>query len=251
MPWLHPPEPLGAGGCTLACAARRPGPTAVQSERARGVYAVAAHPPPRCPRRGAQRSAGAVAGRVHPGMHRPRGRSREGAARLRRDGGEHIPRGHARHRPVPPSCVTTATASLRHRHRRTAGPRLAQFRPGFLRPLVLQRKVRYVYIHPPAFPRYSVAAAQTRLPQLLGRAPSLLPGRDGLPTPRYVDVGGRIGTARPTLCGRPLGSRSALPGPLRPLSRAVAVPRVLPGFSGFSQVSPPLYLQVCECRHSN
>lgn len=212
---------------------------------------MAAHSPPRRPRRGAQRSAGAVAGRVHPGMHRPRGRSREGAARLRRAGGEQDRHGRARHRPTPPSCVATATASLRHRHRRTARPRLAQFRPGFLTPLVLQRKVRYVYIHPPAFPRYPVAAAQARLPHLSDRAPSPLPGCDGLPTPRYVDVGQRIGTARQTLCGRPLGSRSALPGPLRPLSRAVAVPRVLPGFSGFSQVSPPLYPQVCECRHSN
>ena len=57
--------------------------------------------------------------------HAPaRGRSREGAARLSRDGGEQgadRPR-TARHRPIPPSCVTTATASLRHRHRRTARP---------------------------------------------------------------------------------------------------------------------------------
>ena len=122
MPWLHPPEPLGAGGCTLACTARRPGPAASWSECSRGVYAMAAHSPPRRPRHGAQRRAGAVAGMVHPGLNWPRGRSREGAARRSRDGGEHRPRGHARHRPVPPFCVTTATASLRHRHRRTAHP---------------------------------------------------------------------------------------------------------------------------------
>ena len=122
MPWLHLPEPLGAGRCTLACTARRPGPAVVRSERARGVYAMAAHrlAQTALPRSAAERAV--VARGVHPGMHRPRGRSREGAARRSRDGGEQDRHGHARHRPVSPSCVTTATPSLWVRHRRTARP---------------------------------------------------------------------------------------------------------------------------------
>lgn len=241
MPWLHLPEPLGAGRCTLACTARRPGPTVVWGECSRRVYAMAAHRLAQTapPRSGAERAV--VARGVHPGMHAAEGaraRARPGSAGT----GASTDR-HARHRPIPPFCVTTATASLWVRHRRAASARPAQFRPRFLRPLVLQRKVRYVYIHPPTFPRYSSHRSSTRPPHLSDRAPSRLSGRDGLPTPRYVDVRQRIGTARPTLLGSrsgprtPLQARSGSQGSFRFL-------RVLPG-------SPPLYLQVCECRHSN
>jgi len=143
----------------------------------------------------------------------------------------------ARHRPIPPFCVTTATASLWVRHRRTAGPIHAQFRPGFLRPLGLQRKVRYVYIHRPTFPRHSVAAARPRLPHLSDRIPSWLSGRGGLPTPRYVGVRGRICTARPTSAAHLRGGRSDPPRPPRPSpgrsgsQGSFRFLRVLPGFS--------------------
>lgn len=98
------------------------GPRASRGECSRRVYAMAAHRSAQTapPRSAAERAV--VAGGVHPGMHWPRGRSREGAARRSRPGASTDRHGPARHRPIPPSCVTTATASLWVRHRRTARP---------------------------------------------------------------------------------------------------------------------------------
>ena len=245
MPWLHPPEPLGAGGCTLACTARRPGPAASWSECSRGVYAIAAHSSPRCPLRGAQRSAGTVAMRVHRGMRRsedaraqPRPSPAGTGASPRRDG-------IAGHRPIPPFCVTTTTPIQRHRRTAAAAAIHAQFRPGFLRPLVLQRKVRYDGIHVTTFPRHSAAGLSASEPRPLRRSPQGLSDLRARRRRRYVDDPARIGTGSPSQAVRARGR--AVPIDLSEPSRSVfeavpmpvlaaAIPRLLPGFSGSSQV---------------
>lgn len=160
------------------------------------VRATAAHPSPRCPRRGAQRSAGTVAMRVHRGTRRSRGRSRAAAARLRRDGGKR--RRHAEAlRAIPLFCVTTATVCLRHRRTAPATACRAQFRPGSSRPLVFQGKVRYDGIHAPAFPRYSAAGLPASGPRPLRRSPQGLSDLRARRRRRYVDVPARIGTGSP------------------------------------------------------
>lgn len=103
-----------------------------------------------------------------------------------------------RHRPIPPSCVTTATPIQRHRRTAPAAAIHAQFRPGFLRPLVLQRKVRYVYIHRPLFPRYSAEGPSASEPRPLRRSPQGLSDHRAMRRRRYVDVPARIGTGSPT-----------------------------------------------------
>ena len=198
---------------------------------------MAAHLSPRCPRRGAQRRAGTVASGVHPGMHWPEGaraRARPGGAGTGASTDRH---GHARPRPVPPSCVTRSTPSLWDGYGSGTGARLAQFRPGFLTPLVLQRKVRYVYIHRPAFPLDSATALSAPRPPLPVRTPQLLAGCGASWWWRCVDAFGRIGTGPPP--GAPTGApRQEAPraGPTTSPGRSGSQgsPRflwVLPGFS--------------------
>lgn len=91
-------------------------------ECSRRVYAMAAHRLAQTapPRSGAERAV--VARGVHPGMRAAEGarvRARPGGAGTGASTDRHV---HARHRPIPPFCVTTATASLWVRHRRTAQP---------------------------------------------------------------------------------------------------------------------------------
>nr|DAS96136.1 MAG TPA: hypothetical protein [Caudoviricetes sp.] len=73
-----PPGPVGRS--MAACAFLGRARTLTGRVLRAQARAAAAHPSPRCPRRGAQRSAGTVAMRVHRGTRRGRGRSRAVAA---------------------------------------------------------------------------------------------------------------------------------------------------------------------------
>lgn len=209
------------------------------------------HASPRRPRRGAQRRARRRRDREAP-WHAPgRGRSRAAAAQLRWDGGKHGADRLPRHRPVPPLCVTRTTPSPANGYGCGDGPRLAQFRPGFLRPLQLQRKVRYDGIHRP----YFSAVFRGRPPDLRafpargGSGAVLHPRRDRRaavrrrpPPDRY-----RFDHPRP---GRSVG------GPDPPRAASDLLFQTLPGqprFPGFSQVSqvPPRYLLRCTSRYVN
>lgn len=120
MPWLHLPEPLGAGRCTLACTARRPGHLPHRaSVRGACMPWLRTHRPGA---RGAERWRRSGEGAPRHALA-PRALAR-GRGPACRDGGEHRPPRPctARHRPIPPFCVTTATASLWRRYRRTAPP---------------------------------------------------------------------------------------------------------------------------------
>lgn len=206
------------------------------------------HASPRRPRRGAQRRARRRRDREAP-WHAPgRGRSRAAAAQPAGTGASAVRCG-GRHRPIPPSCVTTTTPSLFNGYGCGCGPQLAQFRPGFLRPPVLQRKVRYAGIHAPTFRRYSSATPLDVRAAVSPIPPPPLSEIDATRRRRYVDVPGPIGTGSPTSPAEPVSRRPRRRSRCR--FSSVAVPRALPGFSGSFQVYPPLYLQVCECRHSN
>lgn len=212
---------------------------------------------PRCQRRGAQRRAGTVAGGVHPGMHWPRGRSREGAARRSRDGGEHRPctDRHAQDRPIPPFCVNTTTASLWDGYgsgtRRTASLIPSRFSQAVA---IATKSPLCIHTSPTFPPGYAPPSHPLN-------QPARPPRSFAISRLRHVRAAAvrRRSTAdryRSTLDGgRPSEPvRLPRPDPLRPPptpSPPGAVPRILSGFSGFSQASPPLYLQVCECRHSN
>ena len=208
------------------------------------------HASPRRPRRGAQRSARRRSDREAP-CHAPqRGRSREVAARLAGTGASRVRTSAARRRHIQPSCVTGSTHSPATGT--GAGPAhgLPNSVPGFSdRCNSKGKSVMTAYMpllspgisrHPPR-PRSSpasyrlTAVLQTRraATAAVRRRPSR--GRYRSPPPR------------PVLAG-PGRQRS---GRFRRRSTSVAVPRVLPGFSGSSQVQTYLYLQVCECRHSN
>ena len=155
------------------------------------------HASPRRPRRGAQRRARRRRDREAPWHAPQRGRSRAAAAQPAGTGASAVRCG-GRHRPVPPSCVTTATPSLFNGYGCGDGPRLAQFRPGFLRPLVLQRKVRYDGIHASTFRRYSAATPSTFGIRPLRRSPQGLSDLRARRRRWYVDVPARIGTGSPT-----------------------------------------------------
>lgn len=200
---------------------------------------MAAHSPPRRPRRGAQRSAGAVAGRVHPGMHWPEGaraRARPGSAGTGASTDRH---GHARPRPIPPFCVTTATASLWVRHRRTAPPSACLI-PSQVSPTVGIATKSPLCIH--TSPHFSAAFRRRPL------APPASP-----PGPSSFAVIGARRAPHAAVRRRPAADRYSSADPPRqpvrpsgPFSRSVAVPRVLSGFSGFSQVLPR-----CTSRYVN
>ena len=184
---------------------------------------------------------GAVEIGRHRGMRPSCGRSRAAAARLRRDGGKQDEdRSHAR--PIPPYCVTRSTSSPANGYGCGYGPRLAQFRPGFLRPLQLQRKVRYDGIHPSTFRRYSAAglsASERRPPR---RSPQGLSDLRARRRRRYVDVPARIGTASPTsACTGSTGASSLSTSRVRsgsdrlpPRSGSQGSPRFLRFLSGSS-----------------
>ena len=160
------------------------------------------HASPRRPRRGAQRRAGAV----ETGRHRGMRRSEDARAQPRPSS---LGRGQARcgppsdrHRPIPPFCVTTVTPSPANGYGCGDGPRLAQFRPGFLRPLQLQRKVRYDGIHGPYFSavfRGWSPGARARPPRRLPQRFSAVGASRGR---RYVGIPARIGTGSPARLGQ-------------------------------------------------
>lgn len=123
MPWLHPPEPLGAGGVHPGmhspptgayCLTRR----VLEGRVCRGCALTAQAPASRSAATRWRRSGeGAPRHALAPrALARGRGPAEPGRGRAQ------TATTHARHRPIPPSCVTTATASLWVRHRRTAGP---------------------------------------------------------------------------------------------------------------------------------
>ena len=192
---------------------------------------------PRRPRRVAQRSGpswreGCTLACTGP--EGARARARPGGAGTGASTDRH---GHARHRPVPPSCVTPATSSLWVRHRRTAHPSACPIPSRFSQAVGIATKSP-LCIH--TSPRFSAAFRQCPLDQPaspLRPHPPGMSGRDGRLTPRYVDVRQRLGTARPT-------PATGLPAAVRP-SKAPSTPlqvrsgsqgsfrflRVLPGFS--------------------
>lgn len=187
---------------------------------------------------GAQRRPGAVAAGVHRVMRLcggARARARPPAAPV--DGGEH--RADRIGRPtdpvlhIPPDCVTRATPchgiGIGARHIR----RPALFRPGFLRPLGLQRKVRYDGIHRQIFRWYSATAAWATLHGV-------------------ADSRGRgIERSAPAVRGRYVDDRWAIgTGPMR-WSGAAGAGIDSQGSFRFLRTLPGTYLQVCECRHSN
>lgn len=157
---------------------------------------------------------GAVETGRHRGTHRERGRSRAAAARRSRDGGKQDADRLPRRRPIPPLCVTRTTSSPANGYGCGGGPRLAQFRPGFLRPLQLQRKVRYDGIHPSTFPPYSAAGLSASEPRHLRRSTPGLSDRRARRRRRYVDVPAGIGTGPPTsACTSSTGPSSPFPEP--------------------------------------
>lgn len=165
--------------------------------------------------------------------HAPeRGRSRAAAAQLRWDGGKHGADRLPRRRPIQPICVTRSTSSPANGYGCGGGPRLAQFRPGFLRPLVLQRKARYDGIHASTFPRYSAAGLSASEHRPLRRPPQGLSDRGARRRRRYVDVPARIGTGSPTSACTSSAGPSA-----PPRAGSVAVPTGSRRRSG-SQGSP-------------
>ena len=118
----------------------------------------------------------------------------------------------ARRRPVPPVCVTVPTPGLWNGYGCGTASRLAQFRPGFPRPLVLQRKVRYDGIHGPTFPRYFAAGLSASGLSPLRRSPQGLSDLRARRRRRYVDVPARIGTGSPTsVCTGSAGTSALLP----------------------------------------
>ena len=173
--------------------------------------------------------------------HAPqRGRSRAAAARLCRDGGKRQSDRLPRRRPIPPFCVTTATPIQRQRHRRTAQPSACLIPSRFSYALGIATKSPLCIHTSPHFsavfrgrsrgvrasPSSTISSGLSALRARLRRG--------------YVDIPARIGTGSPT----PACTSSA--GPIRLLRArsvavpmpvlSVAVPRVLPGFSGSSQV---------------
>ena len=219
------------------------------------------HASPRRPRRGAQRSAGAVAIGRHRGMRRGEGARAQprptGRPLGRSDGGKHrADRRRERDRsrgPVPPFCVTLSTPGLWTGGGTGARARLTQFRPRFLRPLQLQRKVRYDGIHHPYFsavsrhrrpsppaaaappPSSAVSRSATGAPAAVGRRPRRI-GTGPPPAPVRARRGPRAGRpSRPPHPSGPLADPSPTSGRSGPRTSptpvlAVAVPRVLPGF---------------------
>lgn len=202
------------------------------------------HASPRCPRRGAQRSAGTVAIGRHRGMRLSCGRSRAAAAQLRWDGGK---------------------------RRRTSSPGIGLSRHlcdyGHAYPAASAYGIGVRHAVPNSVPGFSdrwyckeksVMTAYTSLLFLgIPRPPSRRPG----PPPRRLSppVSGP-GRAPPTAVRRhPRSDRYRFAHPKRPLpptspaetvrrrprrrrrcrASSVAVLRVLPGFSGSSQVHPP------------
>lgn len=242
MPWLHPPEPLGAGGCTLACTARRPGPAASWSECSRGVYAMAAHRLAQVP---ASRSAATRRHRSERGApwhalipEGARARARPGSAGTGASTDRHD---HARRRPVQLSCVTTATASLWVRHRRTAQPSACLI-PSQVSPTVgiatksplcihtsthFSASFRQRLLDPPASPLRPASFAVTGARRAPHAAVRRRPGAD-----RYSSADPPRQPARPRTLSRPTG---------------------FPGFPGFSQVSQgsPRFLTRCTYRYVN
>lgn len=200
-------------------ARRQAGPHASRGECSeRRCMPSLRHASPRRPRRGAQRRARRRRDREAPWHAPQRGRSRAAAAQLAGTGASADRTAFPRRRHIPPSCVTTATPSLFNGYGCGCGPRLAQFRPGFLRPLVLQRKVRYDGIHVPTFPRHSAGGRSASGLRPLRRSTQGLPGLRAMRRRRYVDVPARIGTGSPAPpCTGSAGPSTSLhePGPYR------------------------------------
>lgn len=226
--------------CCMHALRQGPGPHGAGAPGA-CMTSLRTHRPGARPRSAAER--GSAAMRAHRVMHRRRGRPRAAAAasRSRRTGASAV---GADRGPIPPSCVTTATPSPRQRVRvRDTARGMPNSVPGLSdRWDCNEKSVMTAYIV--RLFRWIPRPAPRRLPpprSILVRAPARAPR--GAP----AAVGSRPRRDRYRL-GRPRRTPGAAP---RDRPDAVAVPRVLPGFSGFSQVSPPLYLQVCECRHSN
>ena len=199
---MLPPAPQGRAPGVWRHALSLAGPARARGEcsERRCVPPLRRHSP-RCPLRGAQRSAGTVAMGVHRGTRQGRGRSRAAAAQPAGTGAG-AERTAPHRRPVTPYCVTATTPSLWDGCGGGTAARPAQFRPGSLRPLVLQGKVRYDGIHSSTFPRYSAGglSASGRRPPRTSSSP--LSGTGAPRRRRYVDGSARSVQARPP--GRPL-----------------------------------------------
>nr|DAU80245.1 MAG TPA: hypothetical protein [Caudoviricetes sp.] len=242
MTAMLPPAPQGRAVGVWRHALSLAGPARARCECSeRRCMPSLRHASPRRPRRGAQRRARRRRDREAPRHAPQRGRSRAAAAQLRWDGGKRRRTGIGPAPPIPPFCVTLPTPSPANGYGCGDGPRLAQFRPRFLRPLQLQRKVRYASIHRPYF------SAVLRHRSLSCSAATVPPRPRAVLRPRaprrrrYVDGPYRIGTGSPTSActtsARPsihLLRAGAVAVPIPVL--LVVVPRVLPGFSGSSQV---------------
>ena len=218
------------------------------------VYAIAASRSPRRPRRGAQRRARRRRDREAPWHAPQRGRSRAAAARLAGTGASAV----GADTPIPPICVSTATPSPATGA--GAGPAhgLPNSVPGFLRPCNCNEKSVMTAYTAPTFPLYSAIAVSAPSPRHRRRSPPTAVHHRARRRRRYVDDPARIGTGLPPYLYARGAPRAGLSEPARSVYEevpmpvlAVAVPGVLPGFSGSSQVQTSLYLQVCECRHSN
>lgn len=199
-----PAGPPGPGGRSMAaCAFLGRACTLIRRVLRAQVYAIAAHSSPRCPLRGAQRSAGTVATRVHRGMHLKRGRSRAAAAQLRWDGGKQDADRLPLHRPIPPFCVTTATPSLRHRHRRTASTTACLIPSRFSPTVAIATKSPLCRHTRPDFSavfRGHPLRLRAAAPRV---SPSLLSGIDATRLRRYVGVPAPLGTGSPPEAATP------------------------------------------------
>jgi hypothetical protein len=213
------------------------------------VYAIAAHSSPRCP----PRSAAERRRRSEEGApwHAPqRGRSREGAARLAGTGASRVRTGIGRPRHTPPSCVTGPTPSLATGTGAGTVHGSPNSVPGFSDRCNCNEKSVMTAYTAPTFPRYSATAVSAPHPQPRGGSPPTAVHLRARRRRRYVDAPAPVGTGPPPRLPEPPdpsprpwptpGRSGPEPSPM-PVP-AVAVPRVLPGFSGFSQVSHPLYL---------
>ena len=258
MPWLHAPEPLGAGGCTLACTPLGRAHSLVGRVLRAQVRAIAAHSSPRCPLRSAARSAGAVAMRVRRGT-----RWSEDARAQPRPGSAGTGAGAVGTAPAYPAILCGP------RHGMPTAPAYGTGAAHGLPSSVPVFSDRCNCNKKSVMPAYTAPLFRSS-PRPVSRRPSGGPScrslaavrdrRDARPAVRRRPRSDRY---RPAHLGRPLPPASpaspAEPVRRRPRRRRhrrrrswpVAVPRLLPGFSGFSQGSPPLYLRVCECRHSN
>lgn len=169
---------------------------------------------------------GAVAIGRHRGMRRKRGRSRAAAAQLAGTGASRMRTGTERHRHIPPSCVTRSTPSPANGYGCGCGPRLAQFRPRFFRPLQLQRKVRYASIHRPYFSAVFRHRRLSPSPLAYGGSRAASAHLRARRRRRYVDAPTPIGTvpAPPVRAGR--GPRAGGPGRPTIPSRSSPTPRL-------------------------